>query len=390
MIRKRKKSVKRGERLCLVRERPRKSEAIFRIVRQLALKERKAGSQRFLSLREAARHFKVPLSTMAAVYRRLTEEGILSGVRASRTMLQGREASRSLKVRGLVGLPLSVPSLHTLRGYRDCFLRLSEELHRRGFAISPLHFEEAEIAPDVVARRAREEKLDTVVWLRLHGARHDTAARLRDVGIQFVGVNIGGVVGGFCQYEVRRRRAIAIILHDWRTASKLKTAILVRAGREALGEKERMARLGTLASLEEMDFQVASVPEGRITRFLKSLRAEQKNGVLLADSAASILGSRAHDTLAEVFSSCRIGLIDGPAEFPFAGGTPNAVADVVAVDWGRIGRRIAQDLLSGEALTRSETIVFEAEAHLRAQLSDYNPERPQDGFGTEARGFRPG
>ena len=146
-----------------------------------------------------------------------------------------------------------------------------------------------------------------------------------------------------------------------------------------------MARVGALASLEEIDFQVASVPEGRIARFLKSLCAKQKSGLLLAASAASILGARAPDTLADVFSSCRIGLIDGPAEFPFAVGTPNAVADVVTVDWGRIGRRIAQDLLSGEALAGSETIVFEAEAHLRAQLSDHDTEHLPEGDRETAR-----
>ena len=160
---------------------------------------------------------------MAAIYRRLIDEGILSTVRASRTILRGRDTSRNLKVRGLIGMPLSAPRLHTSRDYRECSLHIREELRARSFAITPFYFEEREIEPDLVIERSNKEKVDLVIWLLPDGADRDTALHLRDLGIRFIGVNIGGVSAAFCRYEVRRRQAILTILNEWRAGLKLDT-----------------------------------------------------------------------------------------------------------------------------------------------------------------------
>ena len=134
----------------LVRERQRPTDPLCLTVRQLALQQQKDRPQPFLSLRDAARQFKVPLSSMAAVYRRLKAEGILSSVRASGTILRGRETGRTLQGRAVIGMPLSIPSLHTFQAYRHCYLRLRKELHARGLVVSPFHFEELNIQPELI------------------------------------------------------------------------------------------------------------------------------------------------------------------------------------------------------------------------------------------------
>lgn len=223
-----------------------------------------------------------------------------------------------------------------------------------------------------MAERARAEKVDAIIWIRREGIGHDTALRLRDAGIRFGGINIGGVVGGFCRCEVRRRQAIETILHEWRTGAKLDTAIFLRAGKETLGEKERIARLRAIAARVQMRLEVENVPEGRISRTLKSLcAAKTRSGGLLTASAAAILGSRAPDTVADVLSCCRLALIDGPMEFPFLERPPEAAIDLVTIGWQRVARRIAQDVLSGEAFQRAETIAFEAKPYLQSPLSRF-------------------
>jgi hypothetical protein len=359
---------KRLKTLSLIQERPRSTDPLFQKMRRLAVQEQKDAPQPFLSLRRAARQFKVPVSSMAAVYRRLGAEGILSSVRGARTILEGRNAIRTLKVRLLLGMPLSVPRLQTFQAYRDCFFHLREELQARGFLVASLYFAEREIPPEAVAERARQEKVDAVLWLRPDGIGHDTALRLRDLGIRFIGLNIGGAVGGFCRYEVRRRQAIDLILHEWCTGAKLTTAILVRAGAEMFGESERMARLREMAKREQMKFEIVNVPGARIIRTLQSLCAKKGSGILLAESAAALLGSRASDRVTEVLGSCRIALIDGPMEFPFVQEAVDGVVDLVLVDWERVGRRIAQDILSGEAFGHSETGGFEADARLQVPV----------------------
>ena len=361
----------------LVRDRQRPTDPLWLTVRQLALQEQKDRPQPFLSLRDAARQFKVPLSSMAAVYRRLKAEGILSSVRASGTMLQGRETGRTLQVRAVIGMPLSIPLLHSFQAYRHCYLCLRKELHARGFVVSPFHFEELNIQPEFIAQRARQEKVDAVIWLRPIGIRHDTHLRLRDLGIRFTEINLGGLVVGFCRYEVRRGRAVELILHEWRNALKFTGVTFLRAGKEMVGEAERIARLRRCASHQEMEFAVVTVPEGRIIRCLQSLCLKKKHGALLAASAAAILGSRANDRISQALKRCRIALIDGPMDFPFSAKVPEGLADLIMVNWEGVARRVAQDILTGEAFRPSEAIVFEAEAHLRAPLQRYPEKRVQ-------------
>lgn len=64
------------------------------MIRDLAVKQQKDTAQIFLSLRDAAERFAVPTSAMAAVYRQLKDEGVLSSIRGSHTMLHalGRRA----------------------------------------------------------------------------------------------------------------------------------------------------------------------------------------------------------------------------------------------------------------------------------------------------------
>jgi DNA-binding transcriptional regulator YhcF (GntR family) len=86
----------RPEALSLTRKHQRKTDRVLQTIRRLALGQQKKGPQIFLSLRKAALRFEVPVSTMAAIYHRLADEGILDTVRATQTNLRGRETSRSL------------------------------------------------------------------------------------------------------------------------------------------------------------------------------------------------------------------------------------------------------------------------------------------------------
>src|SRR6266404_796586 len=114
--------------LFLVRHKPKKTDRLLELVRGLALKQQKDAPQIFLSLREAAKRFGVPVSAMATVYKKLVEECILASNRGSHTMLAGRKAVRHLKVRGLIGLPVSLSRFQTFLDYQRCLTRIRDEL----------------------------------------------------------------------------------------------------------------------------------------------------------------------------------------------------------------------------------------------------------------------
>ena len=111
--------------------------------------------------------------------------------------------------------------------------------------------------------------------------------------------------------------------------------------------------------------------DGQISTFLKSLCQDKVTGIILPAPAAAMLGWRAPDTLKDVLQTCRIALIDGPMDLPFAEQIPQAEVDLVTVKWHAVTKQIAADVLSGEAFDGSKTTVFEAEAHLRVPFQRY-------------------
>lgn len=354
-----------------MRQRQRKTDRLLEMIRRLAVKQQKDHPQIFLSLREAATRFGVPISAMAAVYTQLTEERVLAGVRGSHTMLRRSGALRNLKVRGLIGLPVSLSRFQTLLDYQRCFREIRDELHECGFLTNTIFFEQPEGQHNVVLQRFKKEKVDAVIWLLPDGADRETVLRLRDLGIGFVGVNITPLAGMTCRYQVRRQQAIRAIARSWRADPNISGATIVRIAREAATDEERLRKLRALVESEKIKCEIATLRDGRISTFLKSLCANKGGGVILPAPAAALLGWRAPETLTDVFRTCRIALIDGPIYEPYAERAPEAEVDLVTAKWSPVAKRIADDLLTGEAFDDSEAIVFEARPHLRVHLSDF-------------------
>lgn len=354
-----------------VRQGQGKTDGLLETIRHLALKQQKNAPQIFLSLREAAKRFGVPVSAMATVYKKLTDERILASIRGSHTMLTGRKAVRHLKVRGLIGLPVSLSRFHTFPDYQRCLTRICDELHARGFLTSTIFFEKPEGQPEAVLKQLKSEKVSAVIWLLPDSADDETALRLRDLGIRFVGVNLTPLVGMTCRYEVDRQKAIRAIMRGWRADLEISGAIIVRITRDRATDEERLKKLQALVESEKVACEIATLRDDHIGAFLKSVCAKKTGGVILPAGPAALLGWRAPETLAEVFRACRIALIDGPMYLPFAEKAPAVTADVVTARWSAIAKRIADDLLAGEAFDDSEKVIFEAQPRLRVHLSDF-------------------
>ncbi|PZR75682.1 MAG: hypothetical protein DLM73_04665 [Chthoniobacterales bacterium] len=343
----------------------------MKIIRDLAVKQQNSAPQIFLSLRDAGRRFGVPTSVMAAIYTQLTKEGVLSSIRGSHTRLHGRGTARNLKVRALIGMPISISRFQALQDYRRCFLAIHGELHQRGFLTNTIFFKQPKGQPELVIAQLKKDKVDAVVWLLPDQADQDTALRLRDLGIQFVGVNIAPLSGIACRYQVQRQQAVRTIMRSWRKDPVIKSATIVRISSETPADEERLAKLRVLVESEKLKCEIATLREGRVSPFLKSLCTNKTGGVILPAAAAALLAWRAPEALTDVLRTCRIALIDGPMHLPFSERIPEAEVDLCTTEWSPVAKRIAEDLLTGEAFDDSEAIVFEARPYLRVLLSHY-------------------
>jgi hypothetical protein len=254
--------------------------------------------------------------------------------------------------------------------YQECFLQTREELHARGFATSTVYFEQRSINAARLTERLKKQRVDTVIWFLPDGAWKETVLRLHDLGIKFIGVNLGELSSGYWRYEVQRRAAIKAILRDWRS-QRLTGATIVRTNNEPLADSEKVEVLRELVELEKINCDVVSIGHDDLGAFFKSFCVGKARGLLLPAPAATLLGLGSHKIVAAAFRVCRVALIDGPINLLFAGEDVDAEIDLVTVDWKRVAKRIVDDLLTGEAFDGSEAVVFEAEPHLRVSLRKY-------------------
>ncbi|HEV2843033.1 MAG TPA: hypothetical protein VGW39_17065 [Chthoniobacterales bacterium] len=347
---------------------PHKSEALTEILRGAAAKNQREQPQAFYSMREVAKHFRAQLSTVSRVYKRLEQEGLLSRVRGSKTILQGLHFDRQLSVRAFVGLPASLPAFVTLQDYRTFFIRLRRELRLRGFAAATAYFERNEAGTEALSARLKTYEVDTVIWFQPPEEAKETALRLADMGIRLIGVANDSIPTLPCRYQIRRDAATRALLADWKARNTAGRVILVQ-----LKDERSVAEEGLPALLDELEIEWSVVKYGgqRSEAFLRTLQRAKTDGIIFSSSAlASKFCFRSPTAVTELLKAHPVALINGPVGMPFAR-VPDVRVDLVTVDWQLVAERIVNDLITQDAFLQPGPTIFEAEARLRVSLSDF-------------------
>ena len=74
--------------------------------------------------------------------------------------------------------------------------------------------------------------------------------------------------------------------------------------------------------------------------------------------------------MTEILEHCRVALVEGPVNMPFAR-LPDVRVDLVLLDWKLIAQKIAGDLIIDADLSARNPVTFLAESRLRVPLSQY-------------------
>lgn len=345
-----------------------KTDALIEILRHVAVKNQQEQPRAFHAVREVAAHFHVPVSTVSRAYDQLEQEGLLSRVRGSKTLLQGLHFDRQLSVRAFVGFPASLSAFVTLQDYRTFFIRIRRELRLRGFAAATAFFEPPEAASGTLSKRLQAYEVDTVIWFQPGKEARETALHLADMGIRLLAVSNDTFTPLPCRYQVRRESAIKTLLDNWKS-QKAERVTLVQSKdqRSAAMDETLHAILDEL----EIPWSVATFSTQRSEAFLRDLQRKQTGGIIFPSSAlASKFSFRAPGAVADLLQAHRVALINGPVSMPFAR-VPEVRVDLVTVDWQLVAERIVNDLISQDAFHEPGPTIFEAEAKLRVPLSDF-------------------
>jgi len=345
-----------------------KTEELTEILREAAARNRREQPRAFYSMREVSAHFAVPFALVSRVYERLGQEGLLTAVRGSKTLLQGQRFDRQLSVRAFVGLPASLSAFVTVQAYRMFFITIRRELRVRGFATAMVFFEKAEARTGILSDRFKIYEIDTVLWFQPAKEARETAARLKDRGVRVIGIAHEQIPSIPCRYQVRRDRAINDLLSEW---SSLGIAHVTIAQWPEKGAPLSEEALRSAVEEARLDTSIATFRGQRSEAFVRSLR-KVKSGAIVFSSAqlASQLCFRAPGAVADLLRSRRVAFLNGPVSMPFAK-VPDIQVDLVVVDWQWVAERITNDLITQDAFALSGPTIFEAEAKLRVPLSDF-------------------
>lgn len=345
-----------------------KTDALIEILRDVAVKNQREQPRAFHAIRDVAAHFGVPSSIVSRAYRHLEQEGLLSQVRGSKTLLQGLNFDRQLSVRAFVGFPASLSAFVTLQDYRTFLIRIRRELRLRGFAAATAFFEPWEAASGALSKRLQAYEVDTVIWFEPAKEARETALHLSDMGIRLLAVANDAFSAIPPRYQVRRDAAIRTLLANWKS-QKVERVTLVQS------KTQRSAALAeTLqATLDELEipWSVATYQAQRSEAFLRELQRKKTGGIIFSSSAlASKFCFRAPGAVVDLLKAHRVALINGPVSMPFAI-VPDVKVDLVTVDWQLVAERIVNDLITQDAFQLPGPTIFEAEAKLRVPLSAF-------------------
>lgn len=345
-----------------------KTEALIHILRDVAMKNQQEQPRAFHAVREVAAHFGVPISTVSRAYRHLEQEGLLSRVRGSKTLLQGLKFDRQLKVRAFVGFPASLSAFVTLQDYRTFLIRIRRELRLRGFAAATAFFEPGEGRTGALTKRFQAYEVDTVIWFQPGDEARDSAPHFADAGIRLLGVANDTYCHVPCRYQVRRDSAIKSLLTQWKSQSPERVTLVQAKDQRAAAVDETLH-----AILDELGiaWTVVTYQNQRSQSFLRELQRKKTGGIIFSSSAlVSKFCFRVPGAVADLLGAHRVALISGPVSMPFTR-VPAVQVDLVTVDWQLVAEQIVDDLISQDAFQLAGPTIFDAEAKLRVRLSAF-------------------
>jgi hypothetical protein len=357
-----------------------KPNSLLQILRSLAIKHQREQPRVFYSLREVANRFRVRISTVAKIYHDMEQEGLLSRVRGSKTVLNSLRNNRRLSVRGFVGLPALISNFITIQDYRRFFISIRRELWLRGFATTMFFFRPDEAADGRLSDELKSYEVDTVIWLHPGRTARETLLRLSDMGIRVIVISQVGTPSMPCRYYVWKERAIESLLKDWKDRNSIRKITVVDSKDYRSPVTEEVLRvilqnLGIGAVARTFHDEDSSA-------FLRELRRAETGGIIFPSSGlASMFAFRSPDQLADLLTSQRVAFVDGEIDIPFAK-VPDVPVDLVTVNWQAVAESIVNDLITREAYDRNRHTTFDAGVRLRVPLSSFCEEiRPARSIG---------
>ena len=357
-----------------------KTDSLLQILKSLALKNQREQPRVFYSLREVAKQFKVPVSTIARIYGDLENEGLLSRVRGSKTILNGLRYNRR-RVRAFIGLPAVLSNFITLPEYRRFFICIRRELWLRGFASTMVFFRPEEAADGTLSDQLKSYEVDTVIWLQPGRSARESMLRLSDMGVRVIVISEVGTPGISSRYYVWKASGVEALVRTWKGSNPVCRVTIVNGKDYRSPVIEEV--LHVLVDELGIEAVVKTFRSQSVHAFLRDLRRPRTDGIIFSCTAlASMFSFQCPLTIVDLLRSARVAFIDGWVDLPFAK-IPDVLVDLVTFDWQAIAESIVNDVVTLDAFDWTRPTTFQSHVELRVPLSNFSePILPLRGTGS--------
>ena len=346
-----------------------KTGNLKQILRSLAVKNQREQPRVFYSLREVANQFQVPISAVSRVYDDMEAEGLLSRVRASKTILNGLRYNRR-RVRAAIGLPALLSTFIAISDYRTFLNSIRRELWMRGFSTNMVFYKPEEAADGSLTDQFKSYEIDAVIWL--HPGRSAKAAflRLADMGIRMATISAVGTPTLPSRYYLWRDSAIIALLSGWKSKNPQCSVTVIDSKEYRSPVTEELLRI-VLEGLQ-IETTIRTFRNQPANKFLRDLRRLKTDGIIFPSAGlAAMFSFQNAPELTSLIKSQRVAFIDGPIDVAFSQ-VPDASVDLITFDWKAVSETIVNDLVTLEAFDRNLHTTFEAQAQLRVPLSKFS------------------
>lgn len=189
---------------------------ILELLRKIALSRQGSKGRAFYSIRNVAQHFKISPTKVTRLYSRLHDEGIIGAIWGSKTIIEPIELDVELRLKAVVGLPVSLRWFSVARGYRVLLSLLQEQLWSHGLCPRLAFYRDTLEQILAAIEKLCAYRVNLVIWLVPSSEARKFSARFHDRDVPCIMLHDRPPKERDSGYFINRDKALAEALRNWR------------------------------------------------------------------------------------------------------------------------------------------------------------------------------
>lgn len=342
-----------------------KSALLVHWLRIAAERSRRDQAVVFYSVRQVADFFGVSLKTAVEAFERLEAEGLLTRVRASHTLLEGRRQQPRHPIRGVVGVPVYLPALVYGNHWRAFLMRLEQHLRRYHFVCDFVFYHARDQEDETLKECLLDHELDSVMWFVPIAEHIPIMLRLLDHGIKLVVISDGKAHFPREQYYLDLDAGVTDAMRAW-AAQGIRSCVILKSPQHPSRHSHAVVERAVQAARQQVE--VWTLLDHEVPQAIRRLERRPRQGVIFTSHPwCESLCAKYPPHMEKLFVECPVFLAQGVVYAPAFEGKI-VPADTIDLPNEEMASCIATDFSTGAVWEGDRLATFAVRYLPRANL----------------------